>query len=148
MSHSAGGVCTDATYKVNDYNINLITFMVLDDFQEGIPVASALSTREDKSSLVHILNAIKEICGPIEASWFMSDMAPQYFNEWKEVFGQKQTKYLWCAWHVDRAWKEGLKRYVKILKYKKKCILLPLSFTNGNKHSRVSKIINTAFNTD
>ena len=113
MSHGAGGVCIDATYKVNDYNINLITHMVLDDFQERIPVAWILSSREDKSTLVHILIAIKEICGTLEAFWFMSDMAPQYFNAWKEVFGQKQTKYLWYAWHVDRAWKDGLKRYVK-----------------------------------
>ena len=83
MSHGVGGVCIDATYRVNDYNINLITLMVLDDFQEGIPVAWSLSTREDKSTLVHILNAIKVICGQLEASWFMSDMAPKYFNAWK-----------------------------------------------------------------
>ena len=119
MSHGARGVCIDATYKVNDYSINLITLMVLDDFQEGIPVAWALSTREDKCTLVHILIVIKEICGPLEVSWFMSDMAPQYFTAWKEVFGQNQTKYLWCAWHVDRAWKEGLKRYVENTKIQK-----------------------------
>ena len=81
MSHRARGVCIDATYKVNDYSINLITLMVLDDFQEGIPVAWALSTREDKCTLVHILIVIKEICGPLEVSWFMSDMAPQYFTD-------------------------------------------------------------------
>ena len=33
------GVCIDATYRVNDYDFHLITILVLDDFQEGIPVA-------------------------------------------------------------------------------------------------------------
>ena len=102
----------DATYKINDYDFNLITLMVLDDYQEGIPVAWALSTREDSSVLVHILTVLKDICGPLKPSWFMSDMAPQYFNAWEEVFGRNQTKNLWCAWHVDRAWKEGIRRHV------------------------------------
>ena len=33
--HGRKGVCMDATYKINDYDFNLITLMVLDDFQEG-----------------------------------------------------------------------------------------------------------------
>ena len=35
--------------------------MVLDDYQEGIPVAWALSNREDKLLLVHILQVIREV---------------------------------------------------------------------------------------
>ena len=38
----------DATYNVNDYNFHLITVIVLDDYQEGIPVAWGISNREDK----------------------------------------------------------------------------------------------------
>ena len=41
-------VYIDATYKINDYDFNLITFLILDDYQEGIYVAWALSNREDK----------------------------------------------------------------------------------------------------
>ena len=106
------GVCIDATYRINDYDFNLITLMVLDDFQEGIPVMWALSNREDKSVLVSILNAIKQRCGEIEARWFMSDMAQQYYTAWKEVFKTESTAFLWCAWHVDRAWRDGLKRHL------------------------------------
>ena len=62
-SHGASGICVDATYKINDYDFNCITFMVLDDYQEGIPVVWALSNREDKLVLVHILEAIREV-GP------------------------------------------------------------------------------------
>ena len=43
--HVKSGICVDTTYKINDYDLNLITFMVLDDYQEGIPVAWALSNR-------------------------------------------------------------------------------------------------------
>ena len=102
-SHGASGICVDATYKINDN---------IDDYQEGIPVAWALSNREDKLLLVHILQVITEVSGFIKPSWFMSDMALQYFNAWEEVFGQNNTKQLWCVWHVDRAWKDGIRRHV------------------------------------
>ena len=119
-AHVKNGICVDATYKINDYDFNLITFMVLDDFQEGIPVAWALSNREDKPVVINILHAIKEVCGSLKPSWFMSDMAPQYFSAWEEVFGQNTTKQLWCVWHVDRAWKNGIRRHVQNISQQKK----------------------------
>lgn len=88
--------------------------MVLDDFQEGVPVLWALSSREDKLVLVKIFEALNEKCGDLHPSWFMSDMATQFFGAWDAVFKAKQTKYIWCNWHVDRAWKEGLKRHVTL----------------------------------
>lgn len=42
----------------------------------------------------------------------MSDMAQQYYNAWEDVFGAEGISYLWCAWHVDRAWRDGLRRYL------------------------------------
>ena len=119
-AHVKNGICIDATYKINDYDFNLITFMVLDDFQEGIPVAWAVSNREDKLVVINILQAIKEVCGSLKPSWFMSDMAPQYFSAWEEVFGQNTTKQLWCVWHVDRAWKDGIRRHVQNISQQKK----------------------------
>ena len=110
--YGKNGVCMDATYRINDYDFNLITLMVLDNFQEGIPVMWTLSNREDKPVLVTTLKAIKERCGAIEPEWYMTDMAQQYYNAWKEVFGADSTTYLWCAWHVDRAWRDGIKRYI------------------------------------
>ena len=50
-SHGASGICVNATYKINDYDFNRITFMVLDDYQEGIPVVWTLSNREDKACI-------------------------------------------------------------------------------------------------
>ena len=59
------GVCIDAMYRVNDYDFHLITILVLDDFQEGIPVAWALANSEDKIAIVHILLALREQSGLI-----------------------------------------------------------------------------------
>ncbi len=110
IKHSQNGVCIDATYKINDYDFILITLLVLDDYQEGIPVAWAISNHEDKIVLKYFFQAIKEKCGNVTSTWFMSDMASQYFNAWKEVFDSNNTKYLWCAWHVDRAWRKTIKK--------------------------------------
>ena len=39
---------------------------------------------------------------------------------WKEVFDSSNTKYLWCAWHVDRAWRKAIKKYFKSLDEQRK----------------------------
>ena len=76
-------------YNVNDYDFHLITLIVLDDYQEEIPVAWAISNREDRVVLKYILESIKLKCGSFtSSSWFMSDMVPQHFNAWKEVLTQ------------------------------------------------------------
>ena len=116
VKYGKNGVCMDATYNVYDYNFHLITVIVLDDYQEGIPVAWGISNREDKIVIKYILEAIKSSCGNLSSKWFMSDMAPQYYNAWREVFDSTNTKYLWCAWHIDRAWRKAVKRYFNNLK--------------------------------
>ena len=42
------------------YDFNLITHLIVDDFGEGIPVAWAISNREDVTLLVEFLRPIKE----------------------------------------------------------------------------------------
>ena len=70
------------------YDFKLITILVLDDFREGIPVAWAISNREDAIMLVEFMGAIKYRTGPLKPPhWFMSDDAEQYYNSWKSVFG-------------------------------------------------------------
>ena len=58
IKHGNSGVCIDATYNVNNYDFHLITILVLDDYQEEIPVAFVISNREDKIVLVHSLESI------------------------------------------------------------------------------------------
>ncbi len=42
----------DTTHNVNNYNIHLIPLLVLDDYQEGIPVAYAIFNQEDKVAII------------------------------------------------------------------------------------------------
>ena len=63
-----------------------------------------ISNKEDKTMVLHFLQAITKQCGVINPQWFMSDDADQYYNAWADVFGVGITKKVLCAWHVDRAW--------------------------------------------
>ena len=51
--------CMDSTHGTNAYQFLLISIMVLDDYGEGLPVAWAISNKEDTSSLVQYLTAVK-----------------------------------------------------------------------------------------
>ena len=105
-------VCMDATHGTNMYDFNLITVLVIDEFGEGIPVAWAITNREDVTLLVEFFKAIDKRTGHLQPRWFMSDDAPQYFNAWRGVFETKRTTKLLCAWHVDRAWRTALNEHV------------------------------------
>ncbi len=62
-------------------NIHLIPLLVLDDYQEGIPVAYAIFNWEDKVAISYTGVHIKLKCKGFKSClWFMSDMAPQCFN--------------------------------------------------------------------
>ena len=125
--HGHKGICMDATYNVNAYDFHLITLIVLDDYQEVIPVAWAISNREDKVVLKYILESIKMavllLLGSCQ-TWFHST----------SMLGRKflttsNTKYLWCAWHIDRAWRKAVKKYFNTLDeqrevYHQLCVLM------------------------
>ncbi len=71
--------------NVNNYDFHLIIILVLDDYQEGIPVAFVISNCEDKTVLVHSLESIKLKCNSFQSClWFMSDMAPQLLMHGKK----------------------------------------------------------------
>ena len=115
MLQKYGGacICMDATHGTNMYDFKLITVLVQDDFGEGIPIAWAITNREDTLMLGEFLNAIKKTTGILPSPrWFMSDDAEQYFTAWKSVFGVERTSKLLCAWHIDRAWRKALAEHV------------------------------------
>ena len=106
-------ICIDSTHGTNQYDLKLITLLVIDDFSEGIPVAWAISNREDKLAIIEILRAIKEKTGPIAPKWMMSDDAEQFFSAWTTVFGKNNTQKLLCTWHVDRAWRQAIRNHIQ-----------------------------------
>ena len=56
-------VCLDATHGTTTYDFLLITVVIVDEYGEGVPIAWALSNREDKSVLVQFLKSVKTRLG-------------------------------------------------------------------------------------
>ena len=116
-------VCVDATHGTSIYTFFLVTMLTMDEYGEGIPVAWMLSNREDAMALHTFFTSIKTACGDIEAAWFMSDDAEQYFNAWKGVFTVSKTNKLLCNWHVHQSWRKAIHQYIKDTRFKCKCIM-------------------------
>ncbi len=73
--HGSNIICMDATHSTNQYDFQLITVLVIDDFGEGLPVAWLISNREDQIVLDPFMAAIKDAIGGIKVRVFMSDDA-------------------------------------------------------------------------
>ena len=86
--------------------------MVIDEFGSGFPLAWCLSNHEDTTFMTVFFNMVKGNSGRIEANWFMSDIANQYYNAWVGVMEHHPMKLL-CIWHVDKAWRENITEKVK-----------------------------------
>ena len=112
MQYGSKVILMDATHGTTQYDFQLISILVIDDFGEGLPVAWAISNREDVTLLVQFLKAVHTRVGNIETAYFMSDCAEQYYNAWSGVFGTHNTKRLLCIWHVDRAWRTALNQHI------------------------------------
>ncbi|GFN97535.1 protein far-red elongated hypocotyl 3 [Plakobranchus ocellatus] len=110
-------IFTDSTHNTTHYDFYLTSILVLDDFEEGVPVAWSISNREDSEILELFMQALKESCGQdIIADYFMSDLANNAFNAWCSVFS-KPIKRLYCSWHVDKSWQKNILELVKIKEY-------------------------------
>ena len=81
-------------------------------YGEGIPVAWAITNREDTAILMQFMKAIKCKVNSLEPMWFMSDDADQFFNAFRAIFGCAKTKKVLCAWHVDRSWRGALRQHI------------------------------------
>ena len=63
--------------------------------------------------LVEFLKALKARVGVVNPIVFMSDMADQFFTAWIGVFGASESRQLYCAWHVDKAWRKALTTHLE-----------------------------------
>ena len=91
----------------------LISVLVIDEYGEGIPVAWAITNREDTTILIQNMKAIKQKVNSLTPQWFMSDDADQFFNAFRVVFGSTGTKKILCAWHIDRSWRRALRQHIR-----------------------------------
>ena len=105
-------VCTDSTHGTNSYDFHSSTVMILDSHRQGFPVAFLYSNRQTEDVFRMFFEAIKNKAGVVNCNAFMSDMAPQFYNAWQYVMGNAKNR-LYCAWHVDKSFRENTKRLIK-----------------------------------
>lgn len=100
-------LCIDGTHGLNQYDFQLVTLMVIDEFRQGFPCTFVISNRCDSLISRLLFIKIKERVGEFSAENFMSDMDEAFFNGYKAVMPMPKRR-LYCSWHVDRAWRKNL----------------------------------------
>lgn len=84
----------------------------MDEYGEGFPAAWCLSNREDIGVLKIFCEHVKRNIGDVAPQWFMSDIAPQFYDAFSAVF-RCTPRQLYCTWHVDKAWQEQLRSKIR-----------------------------------
>lgn len=110
-------VCVDATRGTNAYGFQLITTLVIGDYDEGIPVARLISNKESRDVVSVIFSSIREKCGDVKTEIVMTDDAEAYHNAWISAFSRPDKKLL-CSWPVDRSWRRKINEHVQDSKLK------------------------------
>ena len=100
------GVCCDATHGTTAYDFKLTSLLVIDEFGEGVPIA------QDFTHVCVFFKMIRRNCGQLSPKWFMTDIAPQFYNAWVAINNGSRSQQLYCTWHVDKAWREELRKKV------------------------------------
>lgn len=77
--HANKLICVDATHGTTAYDFQLVTVLVVDDYNEGIPVAWLISNKETTDALKVFFSSLRERCGDIRTEIFMSDDAEAYY---------------------------------------------------------------------
>ena len=90
----------------------LIIIFEIDEHGAGLPVAWAISNREDTTLLTVFLKAVHARVGSIQQTYFMSDCTEQYLNSWCGMLGRNMTQKLLCIWHLACAWRKGLTEHI------------------------------------
>jgi len=71
--------------KDKKYKFVLQTLMVLDDENEGFPVAFASSYRQDSVLIDVFLSTVKERVGTLSPHTLVTDMVDSYYNSWMKI---------------------------------------------------------------
>ncbi|KAJ8911929.1 hypothetical protein NQ315_016270 [Exocentrus adspersus] len=142
-------IAIDGTHGLNGYDLDLVTLLVIDEFNQGFPVAFLFSNRKDTFIYTFFFDCIRDNVGIIQCKTFMSDMEGAFYIGWEKIMGPAQHT-LFCSWHVDRAWQCNLSKIankekranvyqaLKILQQKtdegnfQKCLINFVHFLNGD----------------
>ena len=99
-------IALDGTHGLIEYDFILQTMLVLDYDGEGLPVAFALSNRNDKAVIDIFLCLIKMQVGILAPRTLMTDMQPTYYYSWVTFMVEPMFR-LFCTWHVREAWRKN-----------------------------------------
>lgn len=102
-------ICIDDTHGMNAYGFNLTTVLVVDELGQGFPCAFMLSNRGNFDAVKIFISKIAEFTGILHPNTLMTDMAQVFYNGWTASMGRPKYR-LFCAWHVDHAWRQNLHR--------------------------------------
>lgn len=104
----------DSTHGTNEYDFQLTALGSVDSAGVGVPVAFCISNRVTENFMKQFFRILKDNLRKDSSSSkvFMSDMANEFYNAWKDVFGECENVF-YCAWHVDKRWREKTKEKVK-----------------------------------
>ncbi|XP_074604241.1 uncharacterized protein LOC141857650 [Brevipalpus obovatus] len=132
-------VCIDSTHGCNAYKFQLTTLMTVDDNNHGVPLCFFISSSIATADFKKLFTVIKEHCGPITPTSFMSDDYPAYYAAWCSVMGPVENRLL-CAWHVLNNWSKNLtkisnidSRKMMMLDYQFKRIITQVMGETSNK---------------
>ena len=77
---ASNGICCDTTHGTNMYDFSLATILVADEFGKGFPAGWCISNHEDFTVMHLFFSMIRKNCGVQHSGFFMSDIAPQFFQ--------------------------------------------------------------------
>lgn len=83
----------DGTHGLNNYNFQLYTLLVVDEFGFDFPVAFCFSNKSNTETYMLYYESVKKRVGIIKPSVFMSDYEPAFYNVWCSSWGQFLSNY-------------------------------------------------------
>ena len=78
-------VSLDATHGTNGYNFLLVTIMVKDETQCGVPVGHLICTRESTAVLTVFIKELRKKCGRIVVDYVLTDDASMVIINKNEI---------------------------------------------------------------
>ncbi|XP_065217704.1 uncharacterized protein LOC135843672 [Planococcus citri] len=121
MKFGDNTICIDGTHSLNEYDFQLFTLLVLDEYHEGIPVAHCFSNLASFEVYKLFFGEIRtKLNKSVKPFVFMSNGEPAFYEAWTEVMSAAQHQ-LMCRWHLNKTWIANLS---KITKSEKRSVVL------------------------
>ncbi|CAO4379456.1 unnamed protein product [Caenorhabditis nigoni] len=113
--YSKRGVVIDDTFNITQYNVRLITLLVIDDRDCFRPAAFYISKTVNTDDVASFFLEIGKLVDNFCPEVFISDEAAQFWNGYSKIFPQninKTERYL-CHFHIFSTWKKTAKKHFK-----------------------------------